>query len=162
VRLSLMLRSVAATAIPITVAGIGPLWLISATTPIAIAPWRWIFLAPMVAGVCFGAWSVVLFAIVGRGTLAPIDPPTAFVARGPYQFTRNPMYVGVSCWLLGLAALTNARILWWYALGAMLGFHAFVVLYEEPNLRRRFGASYDAYTQHVPRWLGRRRGTPAT
>ena len=160
-RLSLILRSSAATAIPVTVAGIVPWWLLSGATPVAIAPSRWIFLAPMIAGICFGAWGIVLFAVVGRGTLAPIDPPTVFVARGPYQFTRNPMYVGVSCWLLGLAALTNARILWWYAIGVMLAFHAFVVLYEEPNLRRRFGASYETYTQNVPRWLGRRRGTHA-
>lgn len=158
-RLSLTLRAIAATVIPITVAGVIPLWLLSDALPIVIARWRWLFLVPMIAGISFSTWSVVLFAVVGRGTLAPIDPPTVFVARGPYVFTRNPMYVGVSCWLLGFAALTNTRILWWYALGVMLGFHVFVVLYEEPNLRRRFGASYEAYTANVPRWLGRRRGT---
>jgi protein-S-isoprenylcysteine O-methyltransferase Ste14 len=159
VRRPLALRAVLATVIPLTVAGLVPWLLLGETIPRAMPAWRFVFLAPMLGGVFLLGWSVALFAVSGRGTLAPIDPPTVFVAHGPYRVTRNPMYVGVSCWLLGLAALTAARPLISYALLVPLAFHAFVRLVEEPSLQRRFGASYEEYTQCVPRWLGRRRGT---
>ena len=158
-RVPLPLRAVLATAIPITVAAVVP-WLLLGRVIPAVPSWRLVLLLPMLGGLAFGAWDVALFATEGRGTLAPIDPPSVFVARGPYRLTRNPMYLGVACWLLGLSALTGARVLLWYALVIPIGFHAFVVLVEEPGLRRRFGASYEEYTRRVPRWLGRRRGTP--
>ena len=157
-RVPLPLRAVLATAMPITVAGVVP-WLLLGRAFPAVQAWRLVLLLPMLGGLAFGAWAVALFATVGRGTLAPIDPPTVFVARGPYRLTRNPMYLGVACWLLSLSALTGARVLLWYALAVLFGFHAFVVLVEEPGLRRRFGASYEKYTQRVPRWLGRRHRT---
>lgn len=160
-RLPLAFRAVLATALPITVAGVVPWLMLGGVWP-RVPAWRYAFLAPMLAGLAFAAWSMLLFATVGRGTLAPVDPPRVFVADGPYRFTRNPMYVGVTCWLLGLAALTASRDLLWYAALVPVGFHLFVRLVEEPMLRRRFGATYEAYTRRVPRWLGRRRGTRET
>jgi len=159
VKIPLAVRAPLATAIPLTVAGVVPWLLLGETLPRAVPAWRLVFLVPMLAGLGFGAWSIVLFAVAGRGTLAPIDPPTIFVARGPYEVTRNPMYVGVALWLVGLAALTGQRSLAWYALIVIAWFHLFVVLVEEPGLRRRFGTFYEAYVRRVPRWLGRRRGT---
>ncbi len=158
-RLPLALRAILATLIPILVAFIGPWVALGGALPMPASYWRLIFLVPMLLGIALLAWCIVIFAQYGRGTLAPLDPPTVFVARGPYLVTRNPMYVGVSSWLLGVAALTDARLLWWYALITMAAFHFFVRLVEEPLLRRRFGATYDDYTRNVPRWLGRRRGT---
>lgn len=160
-RVPLGLRAPLATLIPLTVAGLAPWLLLDRTLPRVDAPWRFVFLLPMAVGVLLVAWSVVLFAITGRGTLAPFDPPDIFVARGPYRVTRNPMYVGVILWLAGLAGLFGARVIAWYALVVLVWFHLFVVLVEEPGLRRRFGRSYEVYTRTVPRWLGRRRGTAA-
>lgn len=152
-RVPLVVRAVLATAVPLTVAGLVP-WLLLDGRVEPAAPWRWLFALPMIGGVLFGAWSVVLFGVRGRGTLAPIDPPTTFVAQGPYRITRNPMYVGVTCWLLSLAGFTASRAVLLYALLLPLGFHAFVVLVEEPGLKRRFGAAYAEYLTRVPRWLG--------
>ena len=42
-----------------------------------------------------------------------------------------------------------------YAVGLALAFHLFVVLYEEPTLRVRFGEDYAAYGRRVPRWIPR-------
>lgn len=99
------------------------------------------------------AWD---FTFAGRGTPAPIDPPRELVVRGPYRYTRNPMYVGVTAALVGEALLFRSGALGIYALGAFGAFHLFIRLYEEPTLRRRFGDAYERYCAEVPRWPGRR------
>ena len=43
-----------------------------------------------------------------------------------------------------------------YAGALALTFHVFVVLYEEPTLRRQFGDDYEDYCRRVPRWWPRR------
>jgi protein-S-isoprenylcysteine O-methyltransferase Ste14 len=92
------------------------------------------------------------FAVHGRGTLAPIDPPKVLVIRGLYRYTRNPMYLAVSLVLLSEALLFDSLPLLIYAAVALLGFHLFVVLYEEPGLRSQFGESYEEYFRAIPRW----------
>jgi protein-S-isoprenylcysteine O-methyltransferase Ste14 len=96
------------------------------------------------------------FIIRGRGTPAPFDAPREFVAAGPYGFVRNPMYVGGLLFLAGLA-------LYWHSISILLMtlflfavVHAFVVFYEEPTLRKQFGATYQEYCRNVHRWLPRR------
>lgn len=99
---------------------------------------------------------IVEFARSGRGTLAPVDPPKELVVQGLYRFVRNPMYLSVSLIVLGeaLAAASLPLLLYWAVW--FLVANLFVIGYEEPNLRQRFGASYDAYTRRVGRWLPRR------
>ena len=93
------------------------------------------------------------FASVGRGTLAPLDPPRTLVVRGLYRHVRNPMYVSVLIVLLGEALFFESWVFLQYALAWLLIVHLVVVLYEEPNLRRQFGAAYDEYCRAVRRWL---------
>jgi protein-S-isoprenylcysteine O-methyltransferase Ste14 len=100
-------------------------------------------------------WCAREFAIRGRGTPAPYDPPRQLVADGLYRFVRNPMYVAVIISLLGQAALYRSRSVLWYTAIVALGFHLRVMLYEEPKLRELFGRSFDDYTARVPRWLPR-------
>ncbi|MGH7832606.1 MAG: methyltransferase family protein [Candidatus Binatia bacterium] len=100
-------------------------------------------------------WCVWDFAASGRGTPAPIDPPTKLVDRGLYRYTRNPMYVGVITVLLGWAVLFRGTALLIYTFCVAIGFHLFVVLYEEPRLARQFGAEYHDYRARVGRWLPR-------
>jgi protein-S-isoprenylcysteine O-methyltransferase Ste14 len=95
------------------------------------------------------------FALQGRGTPAPFAAPERFVARGSYRVVRNPMYVGVLALILGQALLLGRDVLLvWVAVAALL-FHLFVVLHEEPELRKRFGAEYEHYCERVGRWLPR-------
>jgi protein-S-isoprenylcysteine O-methyltransferase Ste14 len=112
------------------------------------------------------------FVLQGRGTPAPWAPPERFVVRGSYRLTRNPMYVGVIALIVGQALLLGREALFAWAAAAWLLFHLFVVLEEEPGLRRRFEAEYEDYCKRVPRWLAtpsrspgssrRRRDRPAT
>ena len=97
------------------------------------------------------------FAVFGRGTPAPIDEPRKFVSRGLYRHVRNPMYLGVLTTIVGWATLFRTTALLWYALGVAIAFHLFVLLYEEPHLKRVFGHEYEEYCAQVNRWMPARR-----
>jgi protein-S-isoprenylcysteine O-methyltransferase Ste14 len=96
------------------------------------------------------------FARSGRGTLSPADPPSTLVIRGLYRYVRNPMYLSVSLIVLGEALLTRSRplLVYWAVWFAIV--NIFVMAYEEPSLRRRFGDAYLQYSHRVGRWLPRR------
>jgi protein-S-isoprenylcysteine O-methyltransferase Ste14 len=96
------------------------------------------------------------FARLGKGTLAPVDPPKALVVGGLYRYVRNPMYVGVTAVLVGEVALFESRALLWYTACWFLIVNLFVILYEEPVLRAKFGESYEQYRRSVGRWIPRR------
>ena len=95
------------------------------------------------------------FVTEGHGTPAPLLPPTTLVVRGLYCHVRNPMYVAVLAMIVAQALLLRRFILFGWAVAVWLTFHLFVVLYEEPTLRRTFGESYDAYRAGVGRWRPR-------
>ncbi len=101
--------------------------------------------------------SILRFALVGLGTPAPVAPPTRLVVSGQYRLVRNPMYVAVLAIVLGQALLLGSIGLLRYAAVLWVFFEAFVLAYEEPALKARFGASYDAYRQNVSRWWPRLR-----
>ncbi len=95
------------------------------------------------------------FIVEGQGTPAPYDPPRRLVTGHLYKRVRNPIYVGVALILLGEATVFQSVALLGYAAVVWLGFHGFVVFYEEPTLRARFGSAYEEYLRQVPRWLPR-------
>lgn len=110
---------------------------------------------PMIFGILILLWCVTDFVRVGKGTPAPIDPPKELVVRGLYRYSRNPMYVGVVSTLLGEALLFQSWTLFVYAAVCATAMYTFVVLYEEPTLRKKFGPAYEAYRAQIPRWFGR-------
>jgi protein-S-isoprenylcysteine O-methyltransferase Ste14 len=93
------------------------------------------------------------FARRGRGTLAPVDPPRVLVVQGLYRYVRNPMYLSVTLIILGEAIVAWSGSLVIYGLVWFAWVNIFVLAYEEPALRRQFGASYDEYTRRVGRWI---------
>ena len=107
----------------------------------------------LLAGACVYFWCLWDFAIFGRGTPAPIDPPKHLVVRGLYRYSRNPIYLGVLSMVFGWALLFESEQLALYGVALAVGFHLFVVLYEEPHLKRVFGQSYEQYCAQVGRWL---------
>lgn len=102
-------------------------------------------------------WCVWEFISRGQGTPAPYDPPKFLVAQGLYQFSRNPMYVGVTSILFGEALFFKSLSLTFYASLVLLAFHLRIIYYEEPTLKQLFGEAFITYCQRVPRWIGRKR-----
>jgi protein-S-isoprenylcysteine O-methyltransferase Ste14 len=151
----LALRNLLFTAVVPGTGGIYLPWLILTRHGAAPVPVAWPAVAVIAAGVLLYARCVWVFAVVGRGTPGPWDPPRRLIAVGPYRWVRNPIYLAAllivagETWLFGSAALVL------YGGGAAVGFHLLVVAYEEPRLRARFGEQYEAYRRAVPRWIPR-------
>jgi protein-S-isoprenylcysteine O-methyltransferase Ste14 len=107
----------------------------------------------MVAGGALALLCVGVFVERGRGTPAPFDAPRQFVATGPYRYVRNPMYVGGLTLLTGFGLYERSVSILLLCLLFLLAAHLFVLFYEEPTLRRQFGATYERYCESVPRWI---------
>jgi protein-S-isoprenylcysteine O-methyltransferase Ste14 len=115
--------------------------------------------AMQIAGILIGslgaaltAWCVISFIALGKGTPAPFDAPRRLVVRGPYRFLRNPMYAGAATAIAGAALFYGSVGLLAYIAAFLLAFHLFVIFYEEPALRSKFGAAYGDYCHRVHRW----------
>src|SRR5438270_8274503 len=101
--------------------------------------------------------SFARFAIQGLGTPAPVLPTRHLVVTGLCRHVRNPMYVGVVAVIIGQGLVfAEARLLIYGAI-VWLGFHLFVLGYEEPKLRATFGREYENLCKNVPRWIPRLR-----
>jgi protein-S-isoprenylcysteine O-methyltransferase Ste14 len=149
------------------------IFLVIAPGTIAVyLPWticHWRFAAPLfgffpsriigalmiTAGLPILLDSFARFAIKGLGTPAPIAPPQHLVVIGLYRHVRNPMYVAVSLLVFGQGLLFGSVRLLEFGVVVWLGFSAFVALYEEPALQRKFGKEYEEFCARVPRWIPR-------
>ncbi len=79
--------------------------------------------------------------------------PTALVTTGPFRFSRSPMYLGVTCLLLGIALLVGTLPLFLAPVAFALTMNASYIPREERNLERQFGQEYMDYKNRVRRWL---------
>lgn len=153
---------------PVTVTILVPTWIVSGqaispTRPSSLVGWAvaGVGVVLLVGGAALAAGSVGLFFTEGRGTLAPWDPPRRLVIRGVYGHVRNPMISGVTFVLLGEATTLRSVPLLEWAAGFALVSVVYIPLMEEPMLRARFGAAYEAYARNVPRLIPRRRAWKA-
>jgi protein-S-isoprenylcysteine O-methyltransferase Ste14 len=118
-------------------------------------PFRVIGIVLVAAGLPVLLDSFARFAIQGLGTPAPVAPPQHLVVSGLYRYVRNPMYVAVLSLIFGQGLLFGSVRVLEYGLIVWLAFHIFVLAYEEPTLRRKFGDEYNEFCANVRRWLPR-------
>jgi protein-S-isoprenylcysteine O-methyltransferase Ste14 len=144
---------------PGCVVGLGPWWIThwQPQPPAAGLAQQAAGAVLLLAGLAVLVHSFVRFVVEGRGTPAPIAPPARLVVGGLYRHVRNPMYVGVLAAILGQALLLGQPVLLVYAAVVWAAVAGFVYGYEEPTLRARYGAEYDAYRRAVPAWWPRLR-----
>ncbi|HYK97391.1 MAG TPA: isoprenylcysteine carboxylmethyltransferase family protein [Candidatus Acidoferrales bacterium] len=146
-----------AVVIPATVIVYVP-WLLverTAALPADGAAWP-IGVIVIVAGAALLVICWAGFIVDGQGTPAPYDPPRRLVTGALYRRVRNPIYLALLVILIGEAiAFTSWALAAWLAIMAV-SFHLVVVVYEEPDLRARFGGAYEDYLRSVPRWIPRR------
>jgi protein-S-isoprenylcysteine O-methyltransferase Ste14 len=107
----------------------------------------------ILAGAGLVGYSMALMVRRGAGTPVPTDPPTRLVVSGPFRRSRNPIYIGYLAVVLGEALLFGQAALYLYVLVCLAFFELTILGYEEPRLRRRFGAAYEGYAREVPRWV---------
>jgi protein-S-isoprenylcysteine O-methyltransferase Ste14 len=154
------LRATAGTLVFLAVApgivgGLVP-WLLTGWRSAGSPTWlRIIGWALLVSGVAVVLEAFARFVIEGIGTPAPVAPTEKLVVGGVYRYVRNPMYLAVGAVILGQAAVLGRWVLVAYVVVFATIVWSFVHWYEEPTLRRRFGADYEAYVRTVPGWWPR-------
>jgi protein-S-isoprenylcysteine O-methyltransferase Ste14 len=136
-----------------------PGWLGFDVAAAGVAKWRWVGAVPSVLGFSVALRCIWDFGRAGRGTPAPLVPPQRLVVVGFYRYVRNPMYVGffagwMGLWVVFGKANRSALVGVLFAIVAVV---LFVKFYEEPTLRKLFGANYEVYCRNVPRWIPRLR-----
>jgi protein-S-isoprenylcysteine O-methyltransferase Ste14 len=137
------------------------LYLIAAGVLSWFYPWRrvidlrivWLGIALIAIGLAISFWAVSLFRLEGTELNPTSEMNKSLVIRGPYRFTRNPMYLGLIVLTLGVA----------FAAGSLPMFAVPVLLFatanwvhipfEEAKMRRQFSAAFVAYTSRVRRWI---------
>lgn len=140
--------------VPGTIAGYVPWWMVR-HRELVLSAWTAAVAVNILLGVAIYLWCLWDFASYGGATPAPIDAPKKLVVRGMFRHVRNPIYVGVLSIILGWAMLYQALNVFIYGVCVAIGFHLFVLFYEEPHLRRVFGQEYDEYCARVGRWIPR-------
>ncbi len=134
-----------------------PGWLGFTVAVTRILSWRWLAAIPSILGFAVALRCIWDFGWTGRGTPAPMIPPSRLVVVGPYRYVRNPMYLGFAVGWVGLWIVfghPNPALIAAVAAVA-LGVHLFVLFYEEPTLRGKFGQQYQEYCANVRRWWPR-------
>ena len=142
-----------------------PLWFLSALLLGALiddrvyrllifenAKWRWVGAVVTMLGITLVATG--RRTMIKHGTnVNPTQPTTAIVDTGPFGFTRNPLYVGLTLAYVGLSLALNT---WWslfLLVPVWIVMHLFVVRREEAYLERKFGDTYLNYRRRVRRYL---------
>jgi protein-S-isoprenylcysteine O-methyltransferase Ste14 len=144
--------------VPGTVVGLVPYGLSGWRLAPPLLGWtatRWIGVGLLLGGFPLFVTFLGRFIREGHGTPAPVAAPERLVVGGAFRHVRNPGYVAVVSMIVGQGLLFGSRAVLVYAAGLALAFHLFVVLYEEPTLRGRFGEDYASYCRRVPRWIPR-------
>jgi protein-S-isoprenylcysteine O-methyltransferase Ste14 len=154
---SLLFRNFIFTVLqPGLVAGVIPYYMVRGRVDALEKPFHFHLYAGLlllVVGLIVMLRCIIQFALEGMGTLSPADPTKRLVVRGLYQYSRNPMYVGVTMILTGEAILTQSASLWIYLAIVFICFNLFIIFREEPRLRRDFGEEYNVYSRKVRRWI---------
>jgi protein-S-isoprenylcysteine O-methyltransferase Ste14 len=94
----------------------------------------------------------MLFTRTGQSPM-PWKPTPELILQGPYRFTRNPMYVGVTLFVIGLGVAVNDLWISLFAMPALLIVHFIAVLPEERYLAEKFGAGYQSFLAKVRRYI---------
>ena len=115
-------------------------------------PWRALGALPIAVAVLVGFWGAVQFRRHDT-TIIPFEQSTALIAKGPYRYSRNPLYISMTLILVGLWILLGSLspvvvvplFVWWIS--------SRFIANEERHLEAQFGRTYLEYKTKVKRWL---------
>jgi protein-S-isoprenylcysteine O-methyltransferase Ste14 len=115
-------------------------------------PWINLGLLPGFLGVTLVIWSLFRF-LRHHTNPVPFTEASHLVEDGPYRVSRNPIYLGLTLMLVSAALFLGTTTPWLPVVSFFLVLRQRFVLREEPWLRARFGAAYEAYVGRVRRWI---------
>ena len=105
----------------------------------------------MVLGESIRLWGVSHMGVAARSRDARVEK---LVYTGPYELTRNPLYIGNICIFTGLGIATAGLLMGAAFFIFFIGYFNLIIRFEEDFLERRLGEIYRSYRNRVPRWLG--------
>jgi protein-S-isoprenylcysteine O-methyltransferase Ste14 len=115
-------------------------------------PYTYLGIIPLVGGLALATWASIVFRKAGT-SFQLHGESSLLVTSGPFRFSRNPMYLGMLVWLLGLAVLLGSLISFLFPLLLFLVANSCLVPLEEKSMERLFGTQFTDYKQRVRRWL---------
>jgi len=106
----------------------------------------------LIAGLALVAWGLIVFAKARTGIL-PGAPANQIVTKGPYRFTRNPMYTGMAIAYIGGSLILNS--VWCLILFpiVLILVIKLVIQPEEAYLEKAFPSEFGQYSSRVRRWI---------
>ncbi len=115
-------------------------------------PYNWLGFLFFVVGGVLNIWTDQLFK-KNETTVKPDEKPSAFIQTGPFNISRNPMYLGMTILLIGIGFILGS-------LTSFIGFILFIISMEirfipmeEKLMLEQFGEEFDAYKKKVRRWI---------
>lgn len=133
----------------LTGSGLNTLWPMQLNAIVIqnIAGWTYNIAATLLL-----VWCFVLF-LRRKTTIIPGNPVDTLVTDGPYRYSRNPMYLSIALYHLGIAMATG--IIWhvFTFVPTLIAIRLWVITPEETYLREHFGEAYNRYCLQVPRWF---------
>lgn len=124
-------------------------------------PWRaivdlqivWLGIALVVIGFAIAFSAAMLFRRKGTEINPTSETNKLLLIEGPYRFTRNPMYLGLTIVTLGIAFWVGALPMFAAPLFVFLTANFVHIPFEEAKMRRQFGPGFDDYAAKVRRWI---------
>lgn len=137
------------------------LYLIIAGAVSWFYPWRalvdlrivWLGVALVAIGVAISVWASLLFRREGTELNPTSEVNKSLVVRGPFRFTRNPMYLGLVIFTLGMALGVGSLPMFAVPLLVFVTANWAHIPFEEAKMRRQFGTAFDHYMRQVRRWI---------
>ena len=137
------------------------LYLIIAGVVSWFYPWRalvdlrivWLGVALVAIGVAISVWASLLFRREGTELNPTSEVNKSLVVRGPFRFTRNPMYLGLVIFTLGMALGVGSLPMFAVPLLVFVTANWAHIPFEEAKMRRQFGTAFDHYMRQVRRWI---------
>jgi protein-S-isoprenylcysteine O-methyltransferase Ste14 len=127
-------------------------WLPVSAFDVLPSPWPWLGVVPIGIGLALAFAGAGRFSRAGTN-IVPLTPSTALVTDGPFRFSRNPMYLGMTSILVGGALIANRPLPWIVVPIFFAVLRLRFVRHEEVLMEATFGDAYRAYKARVRRWL---------
>jgi len=115
-------------------------------------PWHWLGLLLILLGLPLNVGSAMYFRRIGTNII-PYKEPGQLVIDGAFRYTRNPMYLGFSLMLLGLAIIFPVPTSFVLVIAFIVIIDRWHIPFEEAAMERKFGDAYREYKTQVRRWL---------